>query len=275
MVEFQCPELILGMLKDNFNKEDTSDVVISLSNGDRIHCHRAVLSMGSPVFHRMFESGMKETTAAEVVLDGEPKAIKCLLGFLYSGECSINEDNFAAITAVADCYDVQLLHKLCLLYMEKHFEVNSGNCVKLLTSSFKHKVERAFAIAAKYLIKHGTTSEEIEGFPYPLMESIVEQGKEYSGSNANLVSIIYRWTNCSLSDRKSLGVTLLLDVNLSTLSLNELATACSLSIIQETPALQSAVVKAISSKTRDVSVREAGHSSSKIPVFPSRNRDYA
>ena len=69
------------------------------------------------------------------------------------------------------------------------------NCTKLLTTEFAHKVDKLFTLVANYIIKKGSTYEGVQELTYPLMQSMVELSKDYSGSLANLISIIEGWMN--------------------------------------------------------------------------------
>lgn len=191
---------------------------------------------------------MKETTATEVPIDGEPLAVECILQFLYIGKCDLKYDNIAAVTALADYFDIPELCGFCVEYITSFLEVDRGNCLQLLKSGFEQKVDRVFAMAAKYIIEGGW-GNGIEDLTYPLMESFVKQAKEYHGSHRNVVGVINRWMNQLYCLRRAQGIALLTMVDLSTLSFPELAEFCSMLIVQNTPELQSAVVKAMSCKS--------------------------
>lgn len=260
-VHFQDGESVLGALRQNFNNEKYSDITICLESNEKVFCHKVILSTGSLVLGTMFQSGMKEATATEIQVKGEPNALWTMLWFFYSGHCDIDDDNVAAVTAVADCFHVSKLHEFCQVYISSHLKVRPDNCIKLLTTGFAHKVDKLFTLAANYIIKTGSTSEGVQELTYPLMQSIVELSKNYSGSLANLVSIVEGWMNYQ-SDRREQGIALLAEVDLSTLSFSELANACRLKIMRETPALQSAVVEALASKS-------SNGDANRTPALPS------
>ena len=88
---------------------------------------------------------MRETTEAEVPIDGAPHAVECMLRFLYTGHCNLDDENIAAVTAVADCFDVQPLHECCLQYIDEYLKVTDQNRFELLKSGFEHKVDKVFA----------------------------------------------------------------------------------------------------------------------------------
>lgn len=247
MVRFEEDAFMEKTLLDNFNNDVASDVTIVLENGDRIHCHKLVLLMGSPVFGTTFHESMDETTGAEVQIDGQPNAVECMLRFLYSGQCELNNENIAAVTALAESFDIQNLNRCCLEYMKNYMEVNSQNCVQLLESGYEEKVTKVFVMAANYIFETGKWDTP-KGLSYGLMEAFVQQAKQHRGSQINVVRFIKSWMNGFISNSYGKGITLLMRVDLGTLSFPELSEVCSMAVVQETEDLQVAVVKAISLK---------------------------
>ena len=138
-VRFEDDAFMKKTLLDNFNNDVASDVTIVLENGDSVHCHKLVLSMGSPVFRMKFHERMDETTVVELPIDGEPNAVDCMLRFLYSGHCELNNKNIAAVTALAEYFDIRGLHRSCLEYMKNYLEVNSQSCVRCVGKRIRSK----------------------------------------------------------------------------------------------------------------------------------------
>ena len=248
-VRFEDGDFMVRLLRDNFNTQPSSDVTIALKNGEKLFCHKGVLSMGSSVLRKMFQSGMRETTVAEFPIDGAPHAVECMLRFLYTGHCNLDDENIAAVTAVADYFDVQPLHEFCLRYIDEYLKVTYKNCLELLKSGFEHKVDKVFAIAAKHVIEIEGLCFGLYGFSYPLLEALLQQAKGHHCSHMNLFRLIYCWMAwCCTDDEVEKGVTLLMKLDLGTLSFSELAEVCSKEVVQSTAALQLAVVEAMSLK---------------------------
>ncbi|KXJ05425.1 Kelch-like protein 15, partial [Exaiptasia diaphana] len=66
-----------------------SDVVL-LVEDRKFHVHKAILSMWSPVFERMFSSEFRERSAPEIPLPGKSaKQIDALLNLMYSKQGSV------------------------------------------------------------------------------------------------------------------------------------------------------------------------------------------
>ena len=86
------------------------------------------------------------------------------------------------------------------------------------------------------------------GLSYGLMEAFVHQAKQHRGSQINVVRFIKSWMSGFISNRCGKGITLLMRVDLGTLSFPELSEVCNMEVVQETEDLQVAVVKAISLK---------------------------
>mmetsp|Transcript_20212 Transcript_20212/g.36013 ORF Transcript_20212/g.36013 Transcript_20212/m.36013 type:complete len:287 (-) Transcript_20212:129-989(-) len=70
-------------------------------------CHRAVLSL-SPVFHRMFESDMREGLENHIkISDAEPHIMKAFIQFMYLGSAPIKSgEELAQLLVLADKYEL-------------------------------------------------------------------------------------------------------------------------------------------------------------------------
>ncbi|GFU23991.1 speckle-type POZ protein B [Nephila pilipes] len=108
-----------------------------LVGSDVLHVHKFVLCARSPVFARMFESGMKETTENVIVIvDLDLPVLKSLIDFMYTGTIV---DDFEAVFSLfyaADKYGVSSLQKLCREYLLSHLEIS--NACRLLILADRH-----------------------------------------------------------------------------------------------------------------------------------------
>lgn len=242
------------MLQNNFNNDCGSDITIELKDGRELRCHKQVLSMGSSVLRAMFQCGMRETTASEISLSGEPNALELMLRFLYTGDCDLNDGNIAAVTEVADMFDVQGLHMLCLKYINGHIKVHNGNGAQLLRGGFEHKVHAVFAAAA-YEVITGRLWVDVDEMTYPLIEAMINLARRHCETHMNVVRVIRRWMNSDFPSRREDGIALLMRVEFDTLSFSELAAVCSMEVVQNTARLRLAVLKAMSIKNERPSSR--------------------
>lgn len=252
------------MLRNNFNNDRGSDITVALKDGRKLCCHKQVLSMGSSVLRTMFRCGMRETTASEISLYGEPNAMELMLQFLYTGHCDLNDNNIAAVTKVADMFDVQDLHMFCLKYINGHIKVHNDNGAQLLRGGFEHKVDAVFAAAAHEVIT-GRLWIDVDEMTYPLIEAMVNLARLHCETHMNVVRVIRRWMNSGFPSRREDGIALLMRVEFDSLSFSELAAVCSMEVVQNTPRLRLAVLKAMSIKNERPSFRARQRWGSRSP----------
>jgi len=84
--------------------------------GQRLACHREILSFRSPVFRAMFAHGTREASRNEITIpDVSLPVAKELLRFIYTDRCSEGaiESQGEQLLAVADKYQVERLRQLC------------------------------------------------------------------------------------------------------------------------------------------------------------------
>jgi speckle-type POZ protein len=91
------------------------DACIVLNDLTGIPVHKFILSVRSPVFKAMLNSGLSETTSNEIVIvDFEPSVVKLFVDYLYTDECH-DEDmhTICELYKMADKYQAQGLLILC------------------------------------------------------------------------------------------------------------------------------------------------------------------
>ena len=97
-------------------------MTIILPDGTNVHCHRFVLSVGSEVFWRMFNSEMVEGNSRKVeIREVDSRAMEQMLMYLYTGHCDITDTNFLSIRACADQYCVSSLVNCSNRWVLLHF----------------------------------------------------------------------------------------------------------------------------------------------------------
>jgi len=84
-----------------------------LVGGKTFSAHRSLLSVRSPVFSAMFNSGMKEAQTGQVCIqDADPNTFGYFLPFLYTGMLEPSADK-KQLYPLADRYQVEALLNLC------------------------------------------------------------------------------------------------------------------------------------------------------------------
>mmetsp|Transcript_24453 Transcript_24453/g.56698 ORF Transcript_24453/g.56698 Transcript_24453/m.56698 type:complete len:364 (+) Transcript_24453:71-1162(+) len=89
-----------------------SDVRIICCDDSVLHAHKALLAASSPVFSRMFDSGMLESRENSVRIPAPKEVVSGFLQHIYTGVFDPNVDA-AAMIELAHMYDLQDLAQFC------------------------------------------------------------------------------------------------------------------------------------------------------------------
>ena len=107
-----------------------SDVRIVCGDGKVLEAHKALLAAASPVFNRMFESGMLETRENSVSIPAPKEVVASLLRHVYTGVFDPNIDA-AAMMELAHMYDLQDLAVFCgEVLVDNLAPANVSQCAK-------------------------------------------------------------------------------------------------------------------------------------------------
>ena len=94
-----------------------SDVTLVVER-QRLHTHRSILSMSSPVFERMFNADFREKRATEIPLPGKKAhEIRELLLVLYPTAKPITDESVYFLLTLAQEYQMVLVTKRCQEYI--------------------------------------------------------------------------------------------------------------------------------------------------------------
>ena len=95
-----------------------------------LEAHKALLAASSPVFNRMFESGMLETKENSVSIPAPKEVVANLLRHVYTGVFDPNIDA-AAMIELAHMYDLQDLAVFCgEVFVDNLAPANVSQCAK-------------------------------------------------------------------------------------------------------------------------------------------------
>ncbi|XP_064487949.1 speckle-type POZ protein-like [Ornithodoros turicata] len=104
----------------------SSDVVLVSYGGKKIHAHRLVLAMRSPVFRAMFANDMKEKRESEVNLqDTDAALVEEMLAFMYTDSAPNIKSMAADLILMADKYDLERLKSMCERELLSNFSVDT------------------------------------------------------------------------------------------------------------------------------------------------------
>jgi len=157
--KLQLPEtfkiLASKFSEDNINPpcppvHQLTDIVL-LVGSNKIHCHKLILAMTSPVFERMFMSNMKESKSNEIELkEVDIETIKSMLFFMYREEID-DEKITVDLLAAADMYEVLRLKNICSIRLAK--TIDTKNVAQIWLSAYLHDIEDLAHTSMIYMVK--------------------------------------------------------------------------------------------------------------------------
>ncbi|KAI6234252.1 Speckle-type POZ protein B [Aphelenchoides fujianensis] len=140
--EHAAPSGVCRKIAATFNSKKFADVEVRVQ-GRVFPVNKMIISVGSPVFARMFEHETKERETGVVEIEKEEAdLIELLLRFLYSGRVEGLKGVAARLLPVADCYEVLDLVEMCLASLVKNVTVPT--VVRDLKLAFAHDHQDAF-----------------------------------------------------------------------------------------------------------------------------------
>jgi speckle-type POZ protein len=142
-------------LASMFYDQHRCDVQFRFKDGKSIGAHILILSIGSPVFSAMFQSGLLESQTREVTItDIELEIFRQLLDYLYTGSAPklADESITKLLFEAADKYSVENLKSDCLEALQERVRID--NVVNLLIWSHFHSTKPLFEIALKFTLKN-------------------------------------------------------------------------------------------------------------------------
>lgn len=116
----------------DFERDHNNSDVVFVIEGKRLYAHRLILSQWSPVFKAMFESEFLEREAAEIHLPQKScQEVVDLLQYLYPPCADVIDDaNVRHLLKLADEYQIMVLKKRCLVYLNS--AIGPQNAVEFL-----------------------------------------------------------------------------------------------------------------------------------------------
>ncbi|CAM8888423.1 unnamed protein product [Rhodiola kirilowii] len=140
-----------------------TDITINTSDGS-IQAHRAVLSIRSPVFCRMFSHNLKEKEQSTLnISDISLDACKSLLNYIYG---HIQHEEFVthrlALLYAAEKYDISDLKDACQESLIE--DIDATNVLERLQVSFLYQLPKLKTSCKQYLVKFGKVCDIQDDF---------------------------------------------------------------------------------------------------------------
>ena len=123
----------------------SSDAVLVVEE-ERLHVHRAVLAIASPVFEKMFSSDFQEKDKKEIPLPGKSSTeVKELLSLIYpfASEKQITEENCYFLVELAHEYQIDAIVEKCEDYIVAELETKpKGDVLADLIFAQTYRLEK-------------------------------------------------------------------------------------------------------------------------------------
>ncbi|XP_046657418.1 uncharacterized protein LOC124350663 [Daphnia pulicaria] len=142
-------------LASMFHDQHRCDVKFRFKDEKSIDAHILILSVGSPVFSAMFQSGFLESQTREVTItDIDLEIFLQLLDYLYTGSApKLADENITQLLfEAADKYSVENLKSDCLEALQER--VRLDNVVNLLVWSNFHSTKPLFDMALDFIVNN-------------------------------------------------------------------------------------------------------------------------
>ena len=190
--------------------EDFADVVIISGQHpgtERIFAHRQILAASSDVFQKMLYGPFVEGSKREISIPNiQPKILKSLLQFIYTGYVQIDTENIVPLIQAADQYEVigakEEFGKAAQTFMQKATHTDPkciAQVLKLLYDAYLVDMTEILRMCLEFIDQHTVEvleSESMLSLHKDLMILILKRDTLYDGlEEIQLYLACLRWGN--------------------------------------------------------------------------------
>ena len=185
--------------------EDTSDVTFVSTGNKKLHRHKALLAVESPVFQKMCTEDVVSLAGTEVDWDAFCNAI----ALVYGKEVELSKEELLEMYKAANAYD---LASVKIAIIERIPEIRQDVVVQLF--SVVLKTERQMSVKKRmmhtckdFLINHfdQISSSDLNLIPFDVMCDILQSDKLKVKSEVSLFKAVISWVQAN-SESLSLSV---------------------------------------------------------------------
>lgn len=145
-----------------FNNEKHSDFSL-IVEGHTIPVHKVVLQAHCEHFQQMFESGMRESTSKELVIeDFTYDQIMSTLEVIYTGKCKITPENGVELLEVANFYKLEWMKCSCEKTLHDNIEIETAAQIFSIADRFDARQLRNACL--EFIIKNHAEIMMTQGF---------------------------------------------------------------------------------------------------------------
>ena len=191
----------VGSLQERYSKA-TADV--AFVGEERLPAHRAILSVASAVFFKMFDGDWRESRERNIPAPTEYswEAFKAAITLLYGVEAEVDESSVVDVYKVAHCYDlgyvkVVLAHAI-LQWGADMVDTVLELCalVGILETEEDQREHEVIQAGSSYIVKHLALIKAkptgLIGLPYEAMLKVV-QSEDITVPELNVFLLLKQW----------------------------------------------------------------------------------
>ncbi|EDO38441.1 predicted protein [Nematostella vectensis] len=182
--------------------------------------HRLVLAAGSPFFHGLFTTEMKEKQENKIVLKQvKASVMENVLEYLYTGKTSLNPENAEDLVVSASYFLIEGLKEKASNFIRS--SLNVDNCIQVREFAEKHDCKSLSLAARVFIGQHFgeiINGEEFLGLEFEKIEEFIASENTVVPKEERIYEAVTKWVRKAPAIRKKYFKKLFHHVRLSLLS---------------------------------------------------------
>lgn len=159
-----------------FNNEEHSDFTL-IVEGNSIPVHKIVLQNACEHFKFMFESGMRESTSKELIIEEfSYEQIISAVEVMYTGKCKITPNNAVELLEIANFYKLEWMKCKCEKVLHDNIEIETSAQIFAIADRFAAYQLRNACL--EFILKNHTSIMMTKGFQELEKDLVIEIMKE-------------------------------------------------------------------------------------------------
>ncbi|XP_019627599.1 PREDICTED: kelch repeat and BTB domain-containing protein 8-like isoform X2 [Branchiostoma belcheri] len=186
------PKEVLGGLNELRKQAELTDVVLELEgeSGASFPCHRAILALCSPYFHRMFTSSYAEAKQERICIQKVSEvAMATILDYAYTGCLQTESDQVQDVMSAARLLQVDFVYHKAAEYMKNHLDMS--NCADILM--YADMLGDLDLLETSRRFSQVVLQPSFLQLPLPLLQSLLNREDLRINSEDDVVQAALRW----------------------------------------------------------------------------------
>uniref|UniRef100_A0A1B0BNY2 Kelch-like protein diablo n=1 Tax=Glossina palpalis gambiensis TaxID=67801 RepID=A0A1B0BNY2_9MUSC len=194
----------MGALSKLRDEKEYCDFLLQVGD-ETIHVHRAALAISSPYFAALLKSNMKENQMGSIRFeDKDANAVKAIIGFIYSGQITLTEENVQAIYLTSDYFQMKWLKKRCVRFLKRHLK--RTNCIQLRRFADKLSLKKLYDCSHKYILNNFDMlidNKELLLLSFEEIRELIKDDQLSVKFEENAYKAAINWIKYNVEDRKA------------------------------------------------------------------------